>query len=151
MTADKYNMKNSPIVIVEDDEDDCEILVDVFKEIGVTNEFRCFLHPVEALAYLKTTTEVPFLIISDINMPLMNGLAFKKVIDLDTTISNKRIPFVFLSTAKENNLIDESFHLSVQGYFQKPNDVNSLKEIAKAIVVYWKYGAFKHSLPSVTI
>jgi len=151
MTADKYKMTNSPIVIVEDDEDDCEILVDVFKEIGVTNEFRCFLHPVEALAYLKTTTEVPFLIISDINMPLMNGLAFKKVIDLDTTISNKRIPFVFLSTAKENNLIDESFHLSVQGYFQKPNDVNSLKEIAKAIVVYWKYGAFKHSLPSVTI
>jgi len=149
MTADKYNMTNSPIVIVEDDEDDCEILVDVFKEIGVANEFRCFLNPVDALEYLKTTTEVPFLIISDINMPLMNGLAFKKVIDLDTTISDKRIPFVFLSTAKENNLIDESFHLSVQGYFQKPNDINSLKEIAKAIVVYWKFGAFKHSLSSV--
>jgi len=139
-------MKNSPIVIVENDEDDCEILVNVFKEIGFKNEVRCFSNPLQAIEYLRTTTEVPFLIISDINMPVMDGLAFKKVIDLDTTISDKRIPFIFLSTAKENNLIDESFHNSVQGYFQKPNDLNSLKEIAKAIVVYWQYGAFQHSV-----
>jgi len=147
MVADKYTMKNSPIVIVEDDDDDCEMLLKVFREIGVTNEFRCFSEPLSAIEYLKGTKEVPFLIISDINMPLMNGLAFKKVIDLDTSISNKRIPFVFLSTAKENNLIDESFHLSVQGYFKKPNDLNSLREIAKAIVIYWQHGAFKHVLP----
>jgi len=132
-------MVNSPIVIVEDDQEDCELLVNVFRQIGVENELRCFLDPVKALEYLRTTTEVPFLIISDINMPLMDGLEFKKVIDLDTTISSKRIPFVFLSTAKQNNLIDEAFHLSVQGYFQKPNDIDSLKEIAKAIVIYWKH------------
>ena len=140
-------MKNSPIVIVEDDQDDSDILVKIFREIGVLNEIRCFPNPVKAIEYLRTTTEVPFLIISDINMPLMDGLAFKRVIDEDPIVSNKRIPFVFLSTAKENNLIDESFHRSVQGYFQKPNDINSLKEIAKAIVVYWKYGAFQHRLP----
>ena len=145
-----YSMLNSPIVIVEDDADDCEILVRVFKEIGVLNEIRCFSHPLKAIEYLRTTTEHPFLIISDINMPVMDGLAFKKVIDLDTTISDKRIPFVFLSTAKENNLIDESFNLSVQGYFQKPNDINSLKEIAHAIVDYWKHGALKHVLPYAT-
>ncbi len=151
MTAENYSMKNSPIVIVEDDAEDCDMLVNVFREIGVKNELRCFLHPLKAIEYLKTTTEVPFLIISDINMPFMNGLAFKKVIDLDTAISSKRIPFVFLSTAKENNLIEESFHLSVQGYFQKPNDINSLKEIAKAIIVYWRHGAFKHTHSSATV
>ena len=140
-------MKNSPIVLVEDDGDDCEILVKIFKEIGVLNNIRCFPNPVKAIEYLKTTSEVPFLIISDINMPIMDGLAFKRIIDEDPMISSKRIPFVFLSTAKENNLIDESFHHSVQGYFEKPNDVNSLKEIAKAIVVYWKHGAFQHKLP----
>jgi CheY-like chemotaxis protein len=140
-------MKNSPIVVVEDDVDDYEVLANVFREIGVQNDFRCFSNAYKALEYLRTTTEVPFLIISDINMPLMDGFAFKRVINEDTSISNKRIPFVFLSTAKENNLIDESFHLSIQGYFQKPNDLDSLKEIAKAIVVYWRYGAFKHKLP----
>lgn len=148
MTAEKFGLTNSPIVIVEDDQDDCDLLIDIFKEIGVLNQFRCFINALEALEYLKTTTEVPFIIISDINLPGMDGLSFKKIIDQETTIRNKRIPFVFLSTVKENNLIDESFHLSIQGFFQKPNDINSLKEIARAIVVYWQYGAFQHRLPA---
>lgn len=139
-----YSMKNSPIVIVEDDGDDCELLLTVFKEVGVQNEFRCFSNPIGAIDYLKSTSEVPFLIISDINMPVMDGLEFKRVIDLDTSIKTKKIPFVFLSTAKANNLIEEAFHLSVQGYFQKPNDIQSFKEIAKAIVLYWQHGAFNH-------
>ena len=138
-------MTNNPIVIVEDDKDDCEILLTIFKEIGVENDFRCFENAVEAIKYLRTTTEDPFIIISDINIPLMNGIEFKKVIDLDETISKKRIPFVFLSTSKENYLLDECFHLSVQGYFKKPSDLNSLREIAKAIIVYWKHGTIKHN------
>ena len=135
-------MKNSPIVIVEDDKEDCEILLTAFHEIGVKNEFRCFTTPVPAIEYLRNTTEVPFLIISDMNMPVMNGLKFKSIINEDTTISSKRIPFVFLSTSKENNLIEKAFHLSIQGYFQKPNDIESLKGIARAIVEYWKHSPF---------
>jgi PleD family two-component response regulator len=73
----KNSRKNSPIVIVDDDEDDIEILVNVFKEIGVTNELRCFSHPATAIEYLRSTKEVPFLIICDINLPSMTGLAFK--------------------------------------------------------------------------
>ena len=135
-------MNNSPIVIVEDDKDDCDILVNAFREIGVKNHIRCFVTPLPAIEYLRSTTEVPFLIISDMNMPLMNGLKFKSIINEDTTINSKRIPFVFLSTSKENNLIEKAFHLSIQGYFQKPNDIESLKGIARAIVEYWKHSTF---------
>ncbi len=137
-------MKNSPIVIVEDDPDDCEILVNVFKEIGVQNEFKCFESPVPALAYLRTTKQVPFIIISDINMPQMNGLAFKRVLNEDKSFTERKVPFVFLSTSDAHHLINEAFHLSVQGYFKKPNDINSLKEIAKNIVEYWKNSRFHH-------
>ena len=133
-------MNNSPIVIVEDDNDDCEILLQVFTEIGVKNQFRCFANPVKAIEYLRTTTETPFIIISDINMPKMDGLAFKAVINEDKSIHIKRIPFVLLSTSKNNHLIEKAFHLSVQGYFQKPNDAESLKNIARAIIEYWKDG-----------
>ncbi len=135
-------MNNSPIIIVEDDHDDCELLLEVFREIGVKNQFRCFTTPLPAIDYLRNTTETPFIIISDVNMPMMNGLKFKKVINEDPVISNKRIPFVLLSTSKENKLIEQAFHLSVQGYFQKPDDVESLKGIARAIVEYWKHSPF---------
>ena len=135
-------MNKSPIVIVEDDKEDCDILVEAFHQIGVKNPFRCFTTPLPAIEYLRSTREVPFIIISDMNMPVMNGLAFKNIINEDKTISKKRIPFVFLSTSKENSLIEKAFHLSIQGYFQKPNDVESLKGIARAIVEYWKHSPF---------
>ena len=138
-------MKHYPIVIVDDDNDDCEMLINSFHEIGVLNEFRCFENPVPALEYLKNTTEVPFIIISDINMPKMNGLLFKKAINEDGSIRKRKIPFVFMSTIKENNLVESAYNLSAQGYFEKPNDSNSLKEIATAIIMYWKNSSFNFS------
>lgn len=136
-------MNNSPIIIVENDADDAELLVSVFKDIGVRNPIKCFTTPVKALEYLRSTTEIPFIIISDINMPKMSGLEFKAIINEDTDIVKKRIPFVFLSTSKENKLVDEAFHLSIQGYFKKPDDIDSLKKIATAIVAYWDHGIFQ--------
>jgi len=135
-------MKNNPIVIVEDDQEDCELLVNSFKQIGVLNEFRCFENPIPALTYLANTSETPFIIISDINMPKMNGLAFKKVINEDASLRKRKIPFVFLSTLKENNLLKSAFNLSIQGYFKKPNDIKSLREIAAAIIAYWTKSSF---------
>jgi len=135
-------MKQNPIVIVEDDSDDCEMLKYTFREIGVLNEFRCFENPVPALEYLKNTAEIPFIIISDMNMPKMNGLSFKKAVNEDVSIRKRKIPFVFLSTGKENNLLESAYNLSVQGYFQKPADINSLKEIATAIIMYWTKSSF---------
>ena len=127
----------SPIVIVEDDNDDREVLIYVFREIGIVNEFRCFGNGESALTYLRETIERPFIIISDINMPKMDGLLLKKVINEDKTLRTKQIPFIYLSTSKNVKLLETAFNLSIQGYFQKPNDIKSLKEIAKTIITYW--------------
>ena len=109
--------KNNPIVIVEDDDDDCEMLLHAFKEAGVVNPFKCFTNAPDAIHYLKSTVETPFIIISDINMPKINGLKFKSIINEDKEISQKRIPFIFLSTAKKNEFMERAFKLSIQGYF----------------------------------
>lgn len=132
-------MNQFPIVIVEDDKDDCSFIIDALKEAGAQNEYRCFPSPVEALAYLRETEETPFIIISDINMPNMNGLAFKKVINNDEGLKSKRIPFVFLSTSAKPYLVDEAYHLSVQGFFQKPAGVSSYADVAQSIMQYWKH------------
>ena len=132
----------SPIVIVEDDNDDREVLIYVFREIGIVNEFRCFGNGESALTYLRETIERPFIIISDINMPKMDGLLLKKVINEDKTLRTKQIPFIYLSTSKNVKLLETAFNLSIQGYFQKPNDIKSLKEIAKTIITYWNKSCF---------
>ncbi|MBC7507851.1 MAG: response regulator [Ferruginibacter sp.] len=129
-------MNIRPIIIVEDDEDDAEFLANAFIETGADCKFRCFSSPVTALEYLKTTAELPLVIISDINMPVVNGLEFKRLINEGKLLEGKAIPFIFLSTTVNMRLIREAYHLSIQGFFKKPNNIADFDIIAKSIVDY---------------
>ncbi|MEO6490180.1 MAG: response regulator [Ferruginibacter sp.] len=131
-------MQTRPIVIVEDDLDDCELLTIALKAAGVKNQFRCFNSPDKALTYLKTTEEKIFIIISDVNMPIMNGLEFKNSINKDECLNEKRIPFVFLSTSATRPMVDEAFKLCANGYFQKPTSFRDLTQIGRSILEYWQ-------------
>jgi CheY-like chemotaxis protein len=86
-------MTKGPIVIVDDDEDDREIYTDAIKTIGIPNEIRFFNSAQAALDYLYTTTEQPFIILSDVNMPGMTGIQFRGKIQQDDYLSSKGILF----------------------------------------------------------
>lgn len=132
-------MQNPPILIVEDDKDDCDLLTNALMAMGIKNEFLCFHNPADALTYLKTTNNETFLIISDVNMPRMNGFDFKKKINEDIVLNKKNIPFVFFSTSASSYLVNDAYTLSIQGYFQKPSDFKSMNNVAKCIVEYWNH------------
>ena len=131
-------MSKGPIVIVEDDHDDCDMIKGALQANGIDNEFRCFDTPVLALRYLRSTSERPLLIISDINMPFMNGIEFRKSIINDEGLNSKLIPFVFLTTASDELNVYRAFQLCAQGYFVKPTDNSGLNRVAKSIVEYWQ-------------
>lgn len=137
LTAQLKHMLKSRILIVEDDQDDCELLIEALLANGIEHEFLCFENPSEALIYLKTTKDETYLIISDVNMPGMNGFDFKKEINEDKSLNKKNIPFIFFSTSSSTFLINEAYNLSIQGYFQKPNDLKEINHVARSIINYW--------------
>lgn len=137
-------MNLNPIVVVEDDYDDCELLLQALTEAGSTNPFVCFTSGDEALEYLKNTKEEIFLIISDVNMPRMNGLDLKKNINKDHYLNEKNIPFVFLSTSSTWLIVKEAHRLCPQGYFKKPNNISELTDIARNIINYWQKNILPH-------
>lgn len=130
-------MNKNPILIVDDDEDDRNHLTEAFKEVGAENEFRLFDNVKSALEFLRSTDEKIFLIISDINMPRINGIQFKKEINDDKILNDKRIPFIFLSTSFDINDIRQAYKLCAHGYFNKPDDLPSFNKIARSIIAYW--------------
>ncbi|MFN2438469.1 MAG: response regulator, partial [Chitinophagaceae bacterium] len=107
-------MTRGPILIVDDDSDDQEIYADAIKAIGIKNEILFFGGGEDALDYLITTTEQPFIILSDINMPQMNGLQFKERIQQDNYLREKGIPFIFISTNATPSAVRQAHALSVQ-------------------------------------
>ncbi|MEO6667908.1 MAG: response regulator [Ferruginibacter sp.] len=130
-------MKENPIVIVEDNMDDCQFLTQALTVVGVQNPLRCFDNAVAALEYLRSTEEIPFLIISDISMPLMDGLELKRTIEADEKLSAKKIPFILLSTLPPSFHIKEIEKLSVQGHFKKPVKFDDLIHIVRSIIDSW--------------
>ena len=127
-----------PIVIVEDDLDDQEMIQEAMQELGIKNELVFFHRSLNAFDFLKANSQQPFLILSDVNLPVQNGIEFKRQIDEDKQLRQKSIPFVFYSTAVDKNSVDTAYQdLTVQGFFKKKNKYEELKSDLKLIVDYW--------------
>jgi CheY-like chemotaxis protein len=132
-------MKSGPIIVLEDDVDDKEVLEGILKELKVKNKLVWFSGSEAAFQYLKTTSEQPFIIISDVNIPRENGIEFKRRIDNDPYLRQKSIPFVFYSTSVKEETVTEAYsELTVQGFFKKGNSHEEIKRHIKLIVDYWQ-------------
>ena len=127
----------NPIVILEDDIDDHEIFTEAFTALGVKNELIIYTDASKALDFLLVTEKQPFLIFSDINLPGMNGLAFRAVIQQNQYLRDKSIPFVFFTTGTSKHQVREAYDLTVQGFFIKPSSFTDLQSRLKLIVDYW--------------
>lgn len=131
--------RNGAILIIEDDHDDQEIIKEIFEELQVPNTLSMFSRCKEAFHYLKTSLEKPFLILCDVNIPEMDGLEFRKKMVEDGQLRQKAIPFLFFSTSSQPKMVTEAFaQMSIQGFFQKRNNYEELKNMLKVILDYWQ-------------
>jgi CheY-like chemotaxis protein len=85
--------KGGPIIIIEDDPDDQEILTEVFKELNYSNEVIFFSDGLSALEFLTKGDTNPFLILSDINLPKLTGIELRMKLKVDADIHLKCIPY----------------------------------------------------------
>ena len=129
--------KNGPIIIIEDDLDDQEILGNVFIELNYDNEIVFFADATKALDYLTNTEVEPFIIFSDINMPKLSGLELRAKVHENEDLRLKSIPYLFFSTSAEQQHVVDAYSKSVQGFFIKPTEYNEIKDVIHTIVTYW--------------
>lgn len=129
--------KNGPIIVIEDDADDRDLLAIIFKELNYPNEIAFFLDGEEALEYLKDERIYPFLILSDINLPKLNGFELRKMVHTNEGLSAKCIPYLFFSTSVDKKAVYDAYTMSVQGFFLKPNTYDHLKHTIQVIIQYW--------------
>lgn len=130
--------KNGPIVVIEDDSDDQEILKEIFDNLNYKNPIIYFSDGEDALNYLTETRVKPFLILSDINMPKLSGFELREKIYVNESLNLKCIPYLFFTTTSNQKSVIDAYSQSVQGFFVKPNDITRLQNTIQKIVEYWK-------------
>lgn len=92
------SMRSRQILVVDDDPSIREMIVQVLEDAGYRVSGAA--DGLEALDYLKTSAELPCLIVLDLRMPIMDGAEFRLRQQEDARLST--IP-VLLLTADQNN------------------------------------------------
>jgi len=124
----KDNPENMPLVLVVEDDDDLRYYI--------TSQLSDEYIIVEAAdgkeAFSLATEKMPDLIISDIQMPVMSGIEFCKLIKED--IRTAHIPVILLTARVLNEHIQEGYEALADDYILKPFDYNLLKVRARNLI-----------------
>jgi CheY-like chemotaxis protein len=129
--------RKGPILLIEDDADDVSFISQIITGLDLKNEIINLKNGHVALEFLRQTKKQPLIILCDINMPVMSGLKLREEINNDEALKRKAIPFVFFSTSATEREVREAYDMTVQGYFQKADDVDYMRQHLKLILDYW--------------
>ena len=136
-------MKNSRILLVEDNPDHQELTLMTLADNNILNEIVVASDGLEALEYLFATgrhatrdaRDVPALILLDLNLPKVGGIdVLKKVREDERT---RFVPVVILTSSSEEEDIVASLENGANSYVRKPVDFSRFVEQLQRLQVYW--------------
>jgi two-component system, chemotaxis family, response regulator Rcp1 len=134
------NKKNLRILIIEDSPSDAELAVQAFKQSKLSNEITVMDDGNEALLYLRRKGKYinahrPDLVLLDLNMPKLHGLAVLKEIKQDESL--KAIPVVILTTSDDERDVKAAYELQASAFITKPVDFVKFISVAKDIQQFY--------------
>ena len=106
------------ILLVEDSPGDIRLTLEAFSEENPSADIFVVKDGVEAMAFLRSGSNRPDLILLDLNMPKMDGRQVLAAIKEDESL--KSIPTVILTTSDADADIIKSYQLQANSYLCKP-------------------------------
>lgn len=131
-------MNNRPVFIVDDDFEEREIIEDILRDLEIDNPLLFFDSGPAVLDHIHQDPTNPFLIICDVNLPLMDGFTLRQRFTDDYALHYKSIPFIFWSTTASNEQIKRAYDIGAHGFFFKGNNYAEIKESLATIFTYWR-------------
>lgn len=123
MNGANYETLNA--LVVEDDQFTRELIVQALTVIG----FAGIRQAEDGEAALKACiAQLPDIIYCDIEMEPMNGIAFLKALRRTKMKQVREMPFVFLTSHGESNIVREAMAAGVDAFILKPPTLKKLKD-----------------------
>ena len=133
-------MKPVKVLLVEDDVVDREAVRRAFKTNRIANEIVEAENGRDALDIMRGSAgaplQRPYVVLLDINMPVMDGFEFLDELRADAELSD--IVVFVLSTSGDQGDMFESYKRNVAGYMIKTIVGESFLEAIRLIEAYWR-------------
>jgi two-component system, chemotaxis family, chemotaxis protein CheY len=124
------SIANQIKVLVVDDTNTSRMLIrDGLEELGIRN-ISLARDGEQALQMMMSTPS--HLIISDVNMPKLDGLGLLKAIR--GYGPTRKVPFIILTGRSDRAVLESAVKLGVNNYLTKPFTVPTLKKALEAII-----------------
>lgn len=125
------------IIVIEDNEEDRNVLEYVFEKLSYPNRRAYFRDGASTLEYINAPYAKPFLILSDIDLPYLNGVVLDNQLDTDSAIRRTGIPYLYLTNSLTHELVIDKYGDLAHGFFIKPKSPKELVSMLKVIMDYW--------------
>ena len=139
MTSERENLS---VLLVEDNDDDVLIAQRAFKEFKFISTVHIARDGQEALDMLTASGKRagtkplrPSIILLDITLPLMDGMALLKKLKADPLL--RGIPVVMLTTSSRHEDVVRSYENGAASYITKPASLEEFLELARRFEMYW--------------
>jgi two-component system response regulator len=130
------------ILLVEDNQDDVDLVLRLFRKRGLAAAVRVARDGVEALAQLRnmaverTNGSAPFaVVLLDLRLPRLDGFEVLEQVRRDESIELQ--PVVVLSSSNAPQDRRRAYALGANGYVQKPVNATELAETLALLAQYW--------------
>lgn len=131
------------ILLVEDNPGDAELTIRALRKKNLVNKLVHVVNGADALDYIfaegsyshRSMTDLPKLILLDLNLPKVNGKDVLKRLKSDER--TKKIPVVILTSSKEDPDIEICYGLGANSYVVKPVEFDSFSRSVADVGFYW--------------
>jgi len=139
------------ILVVEDNPQDLELTLRVFRQLKLSNRVHVAHDGAEALALIfgdekgTPTIGAPRVIVLDLKLPKVDGLDVLRHLKGDPRTQS--IPVVVLTASREQRDQVESYKLGVNSYLVKPVNFERFADAVHQLGFYW----LLHNQPPVRV
>ena len=129
-----------PVLVVEDNDMDLDFCMQAFEEHAIANPVIACRDGEAALQFMDACStpehpQFPLLVLLDLRLPKVDGIEVLRHARQHPVW--KQVPFIMLTTSREQGDIAAAYQLGVNSYIVKPVDFFSFAEVVKHIKMYW--------------
>jgi len=128
---------NRYILLLEDDAVEAMRVERVLKALDPKVQLIACMNGQEGVNLLKEkANDLPGIILLDLNMPVMNGIEFLRILKANDTW--KMIPVIVLTTSSSEADKLATYEIGISGYMVKPVRYNEFTEVMTILYKYWE-------------
>lgn len=127
--------QSADILIVDDDEDDRLLMDCVIDKLPINVAVQMLPGARDVLDYLQECKHPPSLLITDLNMPCMNGLELLNLIKQSTY--HRSIPVVILTTSVAEEDRERCYRAGANAVLVKPHQFSEMTQLLTSCLQVW--------------